>query len=137
MVISKGIDNGIPTPVMAPGELVPVDQTQYQWPKWGQWFQTRGGAGEEPDMPVARELMDLLKAWQAATGDAERSKAWDRILEIHAENVFTIGLIAGVQQPIVVRRTLRNVPKEALFNWDPGAFFGIYNPDLFWLERRS
>jgi peptide/nickel transport system substrate-binding protein len=36
-----------------------------------------------------------------------------------------------------VRRTLRNVPKEALFNWDPGAFLGIYNPDLFWLERRS
>jgi len=51
--------------------------------------------------------------------------------------VFTIGLIAGVQQPVVVRRTLRNVPKEALFNWDPGAFLGIYNPDLFWLERRS
>ncbi len=137
MVISKGIDNGIPTPAMAPGELVPIEQTQYQWPKWGQWFKTRGGSGEEPDMPVARELMDLLRVWQSATGDAERTKTWDRILEIHAENVFTIGLIAGVQQPVVVRRTLRNVPKEALFNWDPGAFLGIYNPDLFWLERRS
>jgi peptide/nickel transport system substrate-binding protein len=137
MVISKGIDNGIPTPLMAPGELVPVDQTQYQWPKWGQWFQTRGGAGEEPDLPVARELMDQLSIWQAARNDADRAKAWARILEIHAENVFSIGLIAGVQQPIVVRRTLRNVPKDGLFNWDPGAFFGIYRPDLFWMERRS
>ena len=57
MVISKGIDNGIPTPAMAPGELVPIEQTQYQWPKWGQWFQTRGGAGEEADLKP--EVIDL------------------------------------------------------------------------------
>ena len=46
--------------------------------------------------------------------------------------VFTIGLISGVLQPVVVSNSLRNVPKEAVYNWDPGAHFGVYLPDTFW-----
>jgi peptide/nickel transport system substrate-binding protein len=38
-------------------------------------------------------------------------------------------------QPIVVRDSLRNVPKEGIYNWDPGAHFGIYRPDTFWFDR--
>ena len=34
----------------------------------------------------------------------------------------------------VVNRTLRNVPPKALYNWDPGAYFGIHRPDTFWLD---
>ena len=30
---------------------------------------------------------------------------------------------------------VRNVPQEAIYNWDPGAEFGIYRPDTFWFER--
>jgi peptide/nickel transport system substrate-binding protein len=26
------------------------------------------------------------------------------------------------------------VPEEGFYNWDPGAFFGIYKPDTFWLD---
>jgi peptide/nickel transport system substrate-binding protein len=37
-----------------------------------------------------------------------------------------------VRQPVVISNRLRNVPKEAIYNWDPGAFFGIYRPDAFW-----
>ena len=29
---------------------------------------------------------------------------------------------------------LRNVPEKGLYNWEPGAFFGIYRPDTFWFE---
>jgi peptide/nickel transport system substrate-binding protein len=36
-------------------------------------------------------------------------------------------------QPVVVSNKLRNVPTEGIYNWDPGAFFGIYHPDTFWL----
>jgi peptide/nickel transport system substrate-binding protein len=35
----------------------------------------------------------------------------------------------------VVRNTLRNVPKEAMYSWDPGAHFGVYRPDTFWFEK--
>ncbi len=59
------------------------------------------------------------------------------MLEIHAEQVFSIGLVAGVKQPIVVKNRLRNVPEEGVFNWDPGAHFGIYRPDTFWLTAED
>ena len=54
------------------------------------------------------------------------------MLEINADQVYTIGLISGVLQPVVVRKTLRNVPEEGIYNWDPGAHFGLYEPDCFW-----
>ena len=57
------------------------------------------------------------------------------MLEIHADQIYSIGIVSGVRQPVVVMNKLRNVPKEGRFNWDPGAFFGIYNPDTFWFEQ--
>ncbi|MGH8706191.1 MAG: hypothetical protein ACREUO_12340, partial [Burkholderiales bacterium] len=51
---------------------------------------------------------------------------------IHAEQQFVIGVVCGVLQPVVARNTLRNVPEKGLYNWDPGAFFGIYRPETFW-----
>jgi peptide/nickel transport system substrate-binding protein len=38
-------------------------------------------------------------------------------------------------QPVAVRDTLHNVPQEAVYNWEPGAQFGVYRPDTFWLEQ--
>jgi len=26
------------------------------------------------------------------------------------------------------------VPEKGIYNWDPGAFFGVYRPDTFWLR---
>jgi peptide/nickel transport system substrate-binding protein len=28
------------------------------------------------------------------------------------------------------------VPAEGIYNWEPGAHFGIYHPDTFWFESR-
>jgi peptide/nickel transport system substrate-binding protein len=55
------------------------------------------------------------------------------MLTIRAEQVFTIGTVQGVPQPVVISNRLRNVPKEGIYNWDPGAHFGVYRPDTFWL----
>jgi peptide/nickel transport system substrate-binding protein len=35
---------------------------------------------------------------------------------------------------VVVNDRLRNVPGEGIYNWEPGAFFGVYHPDTFWFE---
>ena len=58
------------------------------------------------------------------------------MLKLYASQCYTIGLVAGVQQPIAARKTLRNVPAEAIFNWDPHAQFGIYLPDTFWYAQQ-
>jgi len=43
-------------------------------------------------------------------------------------------VVSGVPQPVIARVKLRNVPEKGLYNWQPGAFFGIYRPDTFWFE---
>ncbi|MBM3480683.1 MAG: ABC transporter substrate-binding protein [Alphaproteobacteria bacterium] len=132
MTIWSGVENGLAGPSTNPEEFVPTSQQQLQWPRWGQHAETAGRSGEAVDDPAALELVALEHAWRKSTSELERLRAWQRVLEIHAEQVFTIGLVANVRQPVVVSRRLRNVPDIGVYNWDPGAFFGVYRPDSFW-----
>jgi peptide/nickel transport system substrate-binding protein len=130
-----GYENAVPNAQMSPGEFAPTSQHSLHWPKWGQYFETSGKAGEAVDMPLPKELLGLYYAWRDAKEQSERERVWHRMLEIHADQVYTIGLVAQVPQPVVVSNKLRNVPKEGIFNWDPGAQFGMYRPDSFWLHE--
>ncbi len=132
MTIWIGLENGIPTADMSPAELAPTSQQHLQWPKWGQYAETGGASGEKVDDPHAIELAKLNAEWQHATTTEQRRAVWHRMLAIHAEQVYSIGLIAAVKQPVVVSNRLRNVPTDGVYNFDPGAFFGIYHPDTFW-----
>ena len=133
MAIWFGLENGVPTPDMSPAELAPTSQQSLQWPKWGEYFQTAGRSGEPIDMPAAKELLALDAAWLDAPTRAERTRIWHRMLAINADQVFTIGLVSGIPQPVVVSRSLRNVPEHGIYNWDPGAQLGMYRPDTFWV----
>ncbi len=134
MAMWFGYDNGIPTADMSPEWMVPVHQHSFHWPKWGQYRETGGQSGEPVDMPLPKELLDLYTAWTQAKSSAEREKIWRRILEINSEQTYTIGLVAQVPQPVVVANGVKNVPQEGIFNWDPGAQFGIYRPETFYRE---
>jgi peptide/nickel transport system substrate-binding protein len=130
----SGLDNALVTADMSPQLLAPVSQQQLQWPKWGQYYETGGAAGEPvpDDMPLVQELVRLNNEWANAPGFEARKRIWRRMLEIHADQTYSIGLVSGVPQPVVVKRNLRNVPKEGVYNWNPGAYFGVYEPDTFW-----
>lgn len=132
MSISSGLENGVPNADTDPENLAPIHQIHYQWPKWGQYAETMGRMGEPVDMPEAARLVELRQQWYQATNSDDRRNIWHEMLAINAEQVFCIGLISGVLQPVVVRETLRNVPQKGIYNWDPGAHFGIYEPDSFW-----
>jgi peptide/nickel transport system substrate-binding protein len=135
MSIWYGLENGIPSAEMSPSEFAPTSQQQLQWPKWGQHFETKGSAGEPPDEPEAARLLELFEAWRAASDTEERGAIWHEILQIYGDQTYSIGLISGVLQPVAVRENLRNVPEEAVYNWEPGAQFGVYRPDTFWFEQ--
>ncbi len=135
MSVWSGLENGLATPDMAPLELAPTSQQQLQWPKWGQHVETGGEAGELADLPPAQTLAELLGAWRNAATRAERAEIWGLMLSIYTDQVFTIGTVAGVPQPVVVRNTLRNLPLKGVYSWDPGAHFGFYKPDTFWLAE--
>jgi peptide/nickel transport system substrate-binding protein len=131
-----GLENAVPTADMSPRELAPTSQQQLQWPKWGQFFETKEEAGEAVDLPAAEELLRLNRAWASAPSSDARERIWHQMLAIHADQVFSIGIISAVPQPVVVSRELRNVPMKGIYNWEPGAHFGIYRPDTFWFQNQ-
>ena len=135
MSVWSGLENGLPVPDTSPEELAPTSQLQLQWPKFGQWYETSHKVGEAPDIAEVQELARLYQQWRRTRDDRDRADIWSAMLQIHAEQQFTIGIVSGVPQPVIARETLMNVPKEAFYNWEPGAFFGIYHPDMFWFKR--
>lgn len=129
-----GWDNGLMTPDTPPDFAVPMQQEFLSWPKWGQFYQTAGSAGEAPDMGPANRLMELHEQWNAATDTATRTAIWREILQIHADQQFAIGILSQAPQPVVVANRLHNVPEHGAWAWDPGAHFGIHRMDEFWLD---
>jgi len=134
MSVWMGMDNGLITPTTVPSELAPVDQNWLQYPKWGQYVQTGGGAGEKPDVAFGETLMALYDEWRGTTDTARRDAIVREMLKIQSDEVTSIGTVQGVLQPVVVKVRLHNVPEKGIFSWDPGAHFGVYHPDTFWVD---
>jgi peptide/nickel transport system substrate-binding protein len=124
---------GLPTPDMSPIELAPVNSIDLQWSQWGLWYETKGKSGEEPP-PVARRLVTLYDRWLKSADRDERTRVWGEMLDINAEELFTIGILGGTLQPVVVKNGLRGVPENGVYAWDPGAHFGVYSPDTFYWQ---
>lgn len=137
MSVWTGLDNGIPTAETVPLEFAPTSQQQLQWPKWGQFDETMSASGEAADMPVARQLLDLLQQWRDADNDEVRTAIWKQMLQIYSDQVFVIGTVNSVPQPVVAKVFLHNLPETAIFNWEPGAQLGVYRPDTFWLDESA
>jgi peptide/nickel transport system substrate-binding protein len=134
MTIWSGLNNGIPTSEMSPNELAPTLQEQLQWPMWGQYYENGGKGGEAPVLPEAKELVALYDKWRLSGDTSEREQIWLKMLDIHAQQVYTIGIVSQALQPILAKNRVRNVPAEGLWSWNPGSYFGMYHPDTFWLD---
>lgn len=133
----KGLDNSTPSPDMEPSELAPSSFMQFQWPLWGQYADTMGHEGQAPDLPEAAELAELHKQWRQSTSVEQRRDIWHRMLEINADQVFTIGIVNRTRQPVVVSNLLHNVPEVGIYAFEPGSYFGIYLPDTFWYDDKA
>jgi peptide/nickel transport system substrate-binding protein len=98
------------------------------------YVESKGKQGEKCDMDSACKLLDTVKEWEGATDEDGRRRAWERVLLANADEVFSIGTVNGIRQPIVVGPKVRNVPKDGYHAWDPGGYIGLYQPDTFWVS---
>jgi len=137
MSVRPGIDNGLASPDMDPQDLSPTNQNQFNWPMFGQWVETNGKEGQEPDMEGVKELVHLRNQWLASSSTEERRVVWKKMLSIHAEQLYSIGIISGTLQPVVVSQRLRNVPATALYAYEPGGYFGLTMPDSYWFDQSA
>lgn len=131
----EGLNRGLATADMNPEELAPVSPVQAQWPVWGNYYETNGAAGEAITLPEVQRLADLYKAWKSAAGHDEQKEIWQEMLGIFTDQVYSIGIVSGGLQPIVVSGKMRNVPEEGIWSFEPTLYFGHYLPDTFWLDE--
>ncbi|NQW51586.1 MAG: ABC transporter substrate-binding protein [Rhodospirillales bacterium] len=135
MTAFAGAVTAVPTVNTSPKEFAPTMLGGLQWSRWGMFVESKGKQGEKCDLESACKLLDYVKEWETGATPEERRKAWDKILASNADEVFSIGTVNGVRQPIVVGPKVRNVPKEGYYAWDPGGYIGLYQPDTFWIAK--
>ena len=135
MTAYAGVTTAAPTVDTSPREFTPVMQGGLQWPKWGLFVESKGKQGEACDTEDGKKLLELLQVWERSADAAERRKAWDDILAVNAEQVYSIGTVNEVSQPVTVGKRVRNVPEKGYWAWDPGGYIGLYEPDTFWMVK--
>lgn len=134
MVAAQGLDLAVPTAIMPPTELAPIRQDSYAWSRWGQHRETKGKSGEPCDMSEAAELAKLYELWLSSENAEEKARIWRDMLRNRAENVWSIGTVAGALQPIVAKNGLRNIPQRSIYSWEPTSMLGVYRVDEFFWE---
>lgn len=131
----SGLNRGLATPNMNPEELAPVSSVQGQWPAWGLYVESGGQSGSAATLPEVQKLSELYQQWRGAADYDAQEKIWSEMLSIFTSQVYTIGIVSGGLQPIVVNKKLRNVPEEGIWAFEPTLYFGQYMPDTFWFEK--
>ena len=135
MTAFAGAVTAAPTANTSPKEFAPTMQGGLQWSRWGMFVESKERQGEKCDVESACKLLGYVKEWEQATSEADRRKAWEKILAANADEVFSIGTVNGIRQPVVVGPKVKNVPKEGYYAWDPGGYIGLYQPDTFWVAQ--
>ena len=115
-------------------KLIPVRQRYAAFgPLWAQWFESHGQKGLEPPA-LMRQAID---AWGEARkyGPGEQlTKACREIVKDHIDNLWSIGTVGYYQQPVIITKRMRNVPKTGLLAWDWG-YLSRYHPEQFYIAQ--
>jgi peptide/nickel transport system substrate-binding protein len=98
MSIDGGIQNVVASAITSPSEFAPTSQQQLGWPKWGQYYETKGKAGEAPDLPSVVKLRDLYQQWLGTASKEQQADIWHQMLKIWAHEVFSIGIVAEIRR---------------------------------------
>jgi len=100
-----------------PGRFYPSSLSSFA-PLWSKWLATNGEAGEEPPEEV-KKLKELIDKWQLAMpGTKEYKQLAEEIFSIFGKNLWIIGTVGLIPQPIVVNNNLGNIPEKSLWACD-------------------
>ncbi len=133
-------------PLVEPRNFVPTYFESFYAPAFGWWYQYGGlhgdpaarrpNAQEPPRGHPLRRAMELLDEAMVLTSEEERRARFREILDIAADNVWSISIATPPPQLVVVKNGFRNVPKMALFgaNLQTPANAGIET--YFWENPR-
>lgn len=97
-----------------PKYVFPSDTTYNPGPLYGLWYQSGGKSGEEPKGDI-KKAMELFDKFIVTTDKLQRLRLGKQLIRLSAENVWSIGTVGLIPNPVVVKNNFRNVP-EVLFS---------------------
>lgn len=113
-------------PIVEPRNFVPTYGESFFAPRFGIWYMNGGLYGDPslkkrpaalappPDHPLLSAMRILDEASSLPT-EAMRRARFNEVLEIAADNLWTISISTPPPQLVVVKNGFRNVPRVALF----------------------
>ena len=135
------------TPLLSARLYVPTDAGAYYATRWGSWYyqggyyKKDGGALERGAIPVPRDhpmhrAIALYERARQASSLADQRRVFNQVLDIAAENVWSISVATAPPQLAVVKEGFRNVPRKALAGevFTPPSHLA---PETFFFARRA
>jgi peptide/nickel transport system substrate-binding protein len=103
-------------PLLNPRYTIPIDASSLPGPQVGLYVATGGKEGVKPT-PYYQELIDLHLIVGTAATEVEQAEIGKEIFRRYSENLWSIGIVGGTPQPIVISRKLGNVPDVAFYSY--------------------
>jgi ABC-type dipeptide/oligopeptide/nickel transport system permease component/ABC-type transport system substrate-binding protein len=111
-------------PLLKPRYFIPDDTESFYAVGWARWHMRGGFFGSEranirSAIPVPRdhpmyEAIRLYYEAENATDPAEQKRLMSKVMDIAADNTWTISLATPPPQPVVVSKDMANVPANAI-----------------------
>lgn len=129
MVATWTTDRGL-VPMVDPIYQFPFDERSWMAPAMGIWYKTSGAEGMEPTAEFL-EAMTLYDEYKLTTDPARQTEICQAIVRMSTENLWTLGTIGLVPNPVVVKNNFMNVAENHTADWiimtpgtmDPAHFY--------------
>lgn len=104
--------NRMVVPFNDPRRLI---QCPYWQGRYAEYYESGGATGWKPEGDIAK-LHAVWDEMQAEVDATRRHELGMAITEIHADNIWMIGIVGLVPQPVIVKNDVRNVPEVAVYD---------------------
>ena len=115
-------------PMIAPRYYIPTDTEAFYAVGWGRWYQNGGFYGSQQSktirgsipVPKSSPMYEAISSYEKAihTSDPKEQKKYiERMLQIAADNTWTINIATSPPIPFVVDKRMRNVPEIGLYGY--------------------
>lgn len=115
-------------------DYVPNDRSTYWGPLYGLWYISGGKSGIEPTGD-ARKVQEIYDEIRKTVDEEKRKHLSEEILRIACENIWSIPTAGFYPQPVIVKKSFRNVPQEGINSW-PLRTPGYTNPEQYFIEQK-
>lgn len=113
-------------PLIGANSYFPVDSENSFAPLQSLYYTSKGANGNK----LSPEMSVLVKYYEELFGEGDKkifAKKVNELMEIHAENLYGIGILRYTGSPAVVHNRMKNVPAK---------FFSVYKSPFFHLKEQ-